>query len=408
MKYLSNLMSATFSNIMFIVFIIAFIGYMIGAIEIKGIKLGTSAAFLVSLIFGHFGFTEDSLLHSIGLITTSEATLKSAMSLFQSIGLICFVTSVGLIAGPRFFHNLKKNAGSYVLLAVVIIGLGALSCVLIILLTDVDSSLAVGLMSGALTTTPGFAAAQEAVVRNEYLLNEISVGYAIAYPFGVVGVVLFIQLIPKLLKTNMQKEKDRMNAGIDIEHKVHKDKLFILDKIGLAAFSLAAVSGVLLGKVTIPLTGGIAFSLGNTGGTLIMGLVIGHFGHLGKMDLRVMQTTLETFREFGLMMFLIGAGVPGGSGFIEIIKVQGFILFVYGAIMTCIPMIFGYLFARYVLRLSLLNNLGSITGGMTSTPALGTLINISGTDDVVSAYAATYPVALVLVVLACQFIITFI
>src|SRR5690606_1495067 len=109
------------SNIVFIVFIIAFIGYIVGGIEIRGIRLGTSAVFLVALIFGHVGYAENSLLHSIGLISTSNATLKSAMSLVQSIGLICFVTSVGLIAGPRFFHNLKKNAKSYVLLAAVII-----------------------------------------------------------------------------------------------------------------------------------------------------------------------------------------------------------------------------------------------------------------------------------------------
>ena len=79
-------------------------------------------------------------------------------------------------------------------------------------------------------------------------------------------------------------------------------------------------------------------------------------------------------------------------------------LFVYGAIMTLLPMIVGYFVAAKVLKLSLLNNLGSITGGMTSTPALGTLIAVAGTDDVASAYAATYPIALVSVVLASQFL----
>ena len=74
-------------------------------------------------------------------------------------------------------------------------------------------------------------------------------------------------------------------------------------------------------------------------------------------------------------------------------------------IMTIVPMIIGFLFAKYVLKLSLLNNLGSITGGMTSTPALGTLITTAGTEDVASAYAATYPVALISVVLTEQLII---
>ena len=64
-----------------------------------------------------------------------------------------------------------------------------------------------------------------------------------------------------------------------------------------------------------------------------------------------------------------------------------------------------FFFAKYVLKLSLLNSLGSLTGGMTSTPALGTLINTAGTDDVASAYAATYPVALIAVVLVSQFLI---
>ena len=81
------------------------------------------------------------------------------------------------------------------------------------------------------------------------------------------------------------------------------------------------------------------------------------------------------------------------------------ILFLYGAIMTMVPMLVGFFVAKKVLKLRLLNNLGSITGGMTSTPALGTLISVAKTDDVASAYAATYPIALVAVVLCAQFIV---
>ena len=81
------------------------------------------------------------------------------------------------------------------------------------------------------------------------------------------------------------------------------------------------------------------------------------------------------------------------------------VYFLYGALMTIVPMIVGFLFAKYVLKLSLLNNLGSITGGMTSTPALGTLINVAKTENIASAYAATYPIALIAVVLVSQFLI---
>ena len=79
-------------------------------------------------------------------------------------------------------------------------------------------------------------------------------------------------------------------------------------------------------------------------------------------------------------------------------------LFVWGALITIVPLLAGFFFAKYVLKLSLLNNLGSITGGMTSTPALGALIQSTGTSNVASAYAATYPIALVTVVLASQFL----
>ncbi|MBO5889138.1 MAG: permease, partial [Clostridia bacterium] len=77
-----------------------------------------------------------------------------------------------------------------------------------------------------------------------------------------------------------------------------------------------------------------------------------------------------------------------------------------GALMTIVPMIVGFFLSKYLMKLPLLNSLGSITGGMTSTPALGTLINTAKTEDVASAYASTYPIALVLVVLACQLMIT--
>ena len=102
------------------------------------------------------------------------------------------------------------------------------------------------------------------------------------------------------------------------------------------------------------------------------------------------------------MLFLIGAGVPGGVNFIKYVRVS---YFLYGALMTLVPMIVGFVLGKYVFKLSIFNNLGSLTGGMTSTPALGTLISVAGTDDVASAYAATYPIALVIVVLAAKFMV---
>ena len=230
---------------------------------------------------------------------------------------------------------------------------------------------------------------------------------------GVVGVVLFVQLMPKLLKVDMEKERDLLKIGGN-EEKRDYSKFFKCEDFGFMPFALAVVAGLLLGSITIPLTGtgynGPCFSLGTTGGVLIMCLIFGHFGHIGKLSLEVKEGTLKVLREFGLALFLLGAGVHGGVSLVEQVSANGGGIvawgFFGGLVMTIAPLIIGYFFGRYVLRLPLLNNLGSITGGMTSTPALGTLISTAKTDDVASAYASTYPIALVLIVLASQLMIT--
>ena len=409
--YLKSVFVFPFSDVLFLVFLIAFLGYALGKIEIKGVGLGAAGVFLMALVFGHFGAGNNSWFHQIGLVTIDEAKMKSAMKLVQDIGLLCFVTSVGFIAGPKFFSNLKRNAKSYAFIGFCVIGSAALVTAIIIMCTPINAAMGVGILSGALTTTPGFAAAQDALLsyeNSEALINEVTVGHAIGYPFGVVGVVLFVQIVPIILRADLKVEQQKLVASSDQSgERVLPANLLKLDPMGLAPFALAICLGIILGKVSIPLPGGASFSLGNTGGALLMGLILGHFGHLGKISMELSADFLKSFREFGLIMFLIGAGVPGGNGFVEIIQEQGFILFVYGAIMTLVPMILGYLIARYVVKLCMLNNLGSLTGGMTSTPALGALINAAKTDDVAAAYASTYPVALVMVVLASQFLIKF-
>ena len=147
---------------------------------------------------------------------------------------------------------------------------------------------------------------------------------------------------------------------------------------------------------------GSAFSLTTTGGVLLTCLILGHIGKIKKLSLKVDKKVLENLRELGLILFLLGSGIAGGTKFIEYFKV---IYFFYGILITLIPLIIGFFFNKYVLKLCLLNNLGSLTGAMTSTPALGTLINVSKTDNIGNPYAATYPISLISVVLSAQFMV---
>ncbi len=403
------------STLLFVVFAVLTVGYALGRITIKGISLGDAGVFIIALLFGALFFH----VEEEGLIFSGSAkayNFSSGLSLIESLGLVLFVTSVGFIAGPKFFGNFKRNFKSYVLIGLIIILAGGLSAAGCIGLgevigyggsiTEQDGFVAmiVGLLSGSLTSTPAFSAAK-ATVAEEYQ-SLVSVGHGIAYIFGVIGIVLFVQLIPKLSRANMEEERAKLVIKEESEKKSTVKKLFELDHAGIAAFSLAAILGTVIGQIKIPLSSagldGTCFSLTTTGGCLLVSLIMGHFGRIGKLNIMPAANTLKLFRELGLVLFLVGAGIPGGAEFVENFDAM---YFVYGIIMTILPMIVGFLFAKYVLKLSLLNNLGSITGGMTSTPALGTLIGVSGTEDVAASYAATYPVALIAVVLVSQFLI---
>ncbi|MDD6308711.1 MAG: permease [Clostridia bacterium] len=400
-------------------FLICFVGYALGRIKIKGVSLGAAGVFLIALLFGYL-FTLPGLqnipLLSKFFIEGNKASAFTSYKFIETIGLVLFVTGVGYIAGPNFFRNLKQNAKSYVPLGIIIILVGAALTVAFALIPGIGADFSNGILSGALTSTPAFSAAKQ-VASEEGL---VALGHAIAYPFGVVGVVLFVQIVPKLLRCDMAKERESIKIAKkeSVDKKKKNNKTISLDEFGFAPFGLAIIIGILVGSIKIPLTGegfsGACFSLGNTGGPLIVALILGHFGHIGKLSLEIPSSTLKVFREFGLILFLIGAGVEGGVELVSQVAASeyGVMLVVYGfiagAVMTILPLFIGYFFAKKVCKLSLLNNLGSLTGGMTSTPALGTLVGVSGTDDVASAYAATYPIALICIVLASNLIGTFI
>ena len=419
MDFINSLFGmGTTSVVLLGAFFIAFIGYALGSIQVKGVSLGTAGVFLMALLCGYL-FTQPGLQNipilSKFYIEGSASTAVTSYKFIESVGLVLFVTGVGFIAGPNFFHNLKKNAKSYVPLGAIIILIGAVCTVIFALIPGIGSDYSTGILSGALTSTPAFSAAK-AVAKQEGM---VALGHAVAYPFGVIGVVLFVQIVPKLLHADMAAERQLIQGG-DEEYAPKEIKHYLteFDEFGFAAFGLAILLGILLGSIKIPLTSagfdGACFSLGNTGGPLIVALILGHFGHMGRINLRIPSSTLKVFRELGLMLFLIGAGVEGGVELVAQVQASeyGAMLVVYGfiagVIMTTLPLIVGFLLAKRAFKLQLLNNLGSLTGGMTSTPALGTLVAVSGTDDVAAAYAATYPIALVLIVLASNLIGTFI
>lgn len=185
-------------------FAIVALGIMLGKIKIKGISLDVSAIIFVALLFGHYGVVMPDI--------------------FQKIGLIFFIYSVGIQAGPGFFESFKKDGLTLISVAALAVLSGALIASLFSYFMDIDFKLAVGLFTGAMTSTPGLAAAIEST--NSTLA---SIGYGIAYPFGVLAVIIFVKVSPKLFKVSIPDAEKNYDNDVKADHPGIIHKNFIVE-----------------------------------------------------------------------------------------------------------------------------------------------------------------------------------
>lgn len=525
-----------FDNQFIALFAIIAMGLLLGSIKIGPISLGSSGVLFAALLFGHFHFT----------IPSSTGTL----------GLILFIFCVGISAGPTFMSAFIRQGADLAKLSIVVISIAAITTILLAKFFSLPRDLAAGLLAGALTSTPAFASAMDTL---KDFGTHVSVGYGIAYPFGVVGVVLFVQLVPKLLRKDLNQlseeyastshdktnivlalvevqnpaiigkriqdfhfiseyncqvsrvlegtvlnpikaetlfqqgqivrivgHEDRIETVIDhigkklknVAYEVNSDKstmdivvtsgdliekplkklellntygitvtrilrnekVFIptpeacieendqlrvvgdeeavkhfsevcghstkaLHETDLLSLSVGITAGVLIGLVPISLFGIKSFTLGLSGGLLLVSLLLGHFGRIGKIVGRIPIASRLLMMELGLVFFLANAGIKAGSSFIQTIQEYGAQLFIIGACITTIPLVLGFLFANYVLKINFLQILGGLCGGMTSTPALGAIRSKTDSEIPMVSYAAAYPVALIFMLIAAQIVL---
>ncbi len=171
--------------------IVIAIGTLLGKVKIFGVSLGVTWILFVGIIASHFGFVID----------------KELMGFIKEFGLILFVFSLGLQVGPGFFSSFKKGGVSLNLLAVGLVVLGVLTTLILHFITGTPLETMVGVMSGAVTNTPGLGAAQQAFSQiNGFDAPSIAMGYAVAYPLGVIGVILTLIGIRYFFKININKE----------------------------------------------------------------------------------------------------------------------------------------------------------------------------------------------------------
>lgn len=515
----------------FALFVIVALGFMLGKIKVKGVSLDVSAVIFIALLFGHFGVFIPKELGNFGLVL--------------------FIFTIGIQAGPGFFDSFRNKGKSLIIITLLLIGSAALTAVGLKYAFDIKTESLVGLMAGALTSTPGLAVAIDSTSS-----PLASIAYGIAYPFGVIGVILFVKLLPKVLRIDLVKEArlldaqrrskfpdlqtclfkvtneavvgrtlaqlkfsgmtgaiiSRMKSGNDIliptgvtplsegdwvqcvgtndalsqaevllgereegelplaetqdiqsllltekrivgkqigELKLHQnfgctitrvrrsgidltpseslelkfgDKLMVVgEKEGLNGFACmignnakllsdtdffpiatGIVLGVIFGQLNISFGDGMSFSPGLTGGVLIVALVLSAIGKTGPVIWSMSGPSNQLLRQLGLLLFLAEVGTSAGKTLVETFQTSGLMLFGIGAAITLVPMLVAVIVGRWVFKISILDLLGTITGGMTSTPGLAAADSMVDSNIPSVAYATVYPIAMVFLIIFIQ------
>ena len=511
-------------------------GLLLGNITIKGINLGSSGVLFTALLAGHLGY---SIPGGIG-----------------TLGLVLFVYCVGIGAGGRFFASVAREGATLAKLALVIVSAGGAITWVGATLLDLPADLAAGIFAGALTSTPALAAATEGLQEGA---SGVSIGYGIAYPFGVIGVVLFVQLLPRILKHDLDaiaeehEAEDNTNdrvitvlvevtnknlvgkkiadAGInnlnacqvsrilkddqlvplsygdefsegqllllvgrskeiaiaidylgqpsdrhvlkDVENErqnllvtdrkiagksireiaplkkygvvitritrngitfvpntatlieTHDNLTTVgrsedlkafgkavghrgnaIDSTDLLSLSAGLTLGIVAGLIPIGLPGSTPLTLGLAGGPLLVALLLGHFGKVGRIVGHIPRPTRLLLQDLGLVFFLANAGVSGGVSLVATVQEYGIILFGLGMLVSIVPLILAWPLARKLFKLDALQSLGGICGGMTSTPALGAITAKTDSQVPVISYVSAYPVALIVMILIAKILIS--
>ena len=543
----------------FSLFLIVALGFMLGRVKIKGLSLDVSAVIFIALLFGHFG-----------VIIPKE---------LGNFGLVLFIFTIGIQAGPGFFDSFRSKGKTLILITMLIICSACLTAVGLKYAFDIDTPSVVGLIAGALTSTPGLAVAIDST---HSPLASIAYGiaylflffirflempfqngvpldfYGIAYPFGVIGVILFVKLLPKIMRVDLDKEarrleierrgqfpelitciyritnsnvfnrslmqinargmtgavisrlkhsdeisiptastvlhegdyiqavgseeslnqlavlvgereegelpldktqeiesllltkKDMINkqlgdlnlqknfgctvtrirrSGIDLSPSPDLalkfgDKLMVVgEKEGLKGIArllgnnakklsdtdffpiaMGIVLGVLFGKINISFSESLSFSPGLTGGVLMVALVLSAIGKTGPIIWSMSGPANQLLRQLGLLLFLAEVGTSAGKNLVATFQESGLLMFGVGAAITLVPMLIATVVGRLIFKISLLDLLGTITGGMTSTPGLAAADSMVDSNIPSVAYATVYPIAMVFLILFIQMI----
>ncbi|WHH60619.1 hypothetical protein [Petroclostridium sp. X23] len=388
-------------------------GLLFGKIKFgKEFSFGTSGALFTGLVIGWFIYNKYAKPYADAYAANpaDKQIPKEALAILKAgvipkelftIFLIIFVVAVGLLAAKDMGPVLKKYGIKFSILGILITFTGALVCYIMAVLMPGQNPFEVtGAYTGALTSSPGLGAALEVTAKyGREAQAAVGVGYAVAYPFGVLAVIIGVQLFPKIFGIPVKEEIEMYRKSIR-EFSVKEDLMEKPQhKFDLLAFFVTCMVGYIIGSIKIYMGPLGFFSLGSTGGVLIAALSLGYIGKIGILNFRMDSKMLEVLRDVSLVFFLAIVGLKYGFSAFDTLLSGGYYLVLVSLFSSLAAMFIGFIVGRYVFKINWVLLVGALCGGMTSTPGLGVAIDSINSDEPAAGYGAAYPAALFSMVL---------
>lgn len=380
------------------------LGLLLGKLKVAHVSLGITWVLFVGIIISALGVAlNDEMLHVL-----------------KEFGLILFVVAVGFQVGPTFFSSFKSGGLKLNLCAVAIVALGVLTTVVISRISGEPLEVMAGVYTGAITNTPGMSAAQQTVA--ELGIGSPSVianGYAVAYPLGVVGLIVSCLIIRSVCRVKLDVEPV-LDSNPDVRASKSESTVAVKQrhKILLIPIFLAIGLGVVLGSIPIPVGMSAPVKLGLAGGPLVVAILVAAIGvKKGWIESEFVGSHgVWMMREIGISLFLAAVGLGAGGSFIETIQAGGYLWVFYGVIITMVPTLLVGIFARVVLKVNFYTLMGMIGGATTDPPTLAFANTMASDQQKLSGstvenqlpgmgYATVYPLTMFLRIFTAQLLV---
>ncbi len=351
----------------FICFFLMFIGILIGNVSIFRFRLGLAGVLISAIVYGGITTLVSKTFSAEIYHYFYSNDMQVICKCLSDIGMALFLSVIALSAGEFSKTAFSKVSRMAFGAGVLIVFLGSCTIVPFMFVNfDPTNAYLLGIFSGGMTSTPAFAIARECYNGD----SAVAAGYGTAYCFGLLSVLLFVQLMSR------HSCNSSINLQIPANH-FSKAVSAISDDKKLELLAIVILTGFFIGKLSIG-----DFYLGSTGGIMIMGFLIGRI-YTKKNGV---LPNFSIVRSLGLALFFVGTGIPAGVSFLEGFCWQGFFP---SLLIPVFAITVGYIFLRTVFKFSKAQSLTIICGGMTSTPAI-VLLREEQEDTDLSLYTAAY------------------